>query len=67
MDCEFGLHVFLLIYLRTEEIDRSGVLIALEDVYELRVVSKFYCWNENDFCVGTTVYNLYEVFHKVHK
>ena len=65
---EFGLHLFLPIYSRTIVIDKSGVFTALqEDVYELGVMSKFYYWNENDFCIGTTVWDLYEVFHKVHK
>ena len=65
---EFGLRLFLLIYSRTIVIDRFSFFTALEeDFYELGVVSKFYYWNENDFCIGTTECNPYEVFHKVHK
>ena len=40
---EFGLRLFLLIYSRTTVIDRYGFFTALkEDVYELRVMSKFF-------------------------
>ena len=65
---EFGLRLFLPIYSRTIVIERCSVFKTVEeDVYELGVVSKFYHWNENDFCVSTMVCNLYDVFHKVHK
>ena len=65
---EFSLHLFLPIFSRTIVIDRYGVFTALEeDVYKLGVMSKFYHWNENDFCVSTAVCNLYEVFHRVYK
>ena len=65
---EFGLRLFLLIYSRTIVIDRYGIFTALEeDVYELGVMSKFYYWNENDFCISTVVCDLHEVFHRVHK
>ena len=53
---EFGLRLLLPIYSRTIVIDRYGIFTALEeDVYELGVMSKFYHWNEHDFCVSTTV------------
>ena len=56
----FGLR--LPIYSRTIVIDRYGVFTALEkDAYELGVMSKFYYWNENDFCVSTAVRGLHEV------
>ena len=65
---EFGLRLFLQICSRAIVIDRYGVFTTLEKVvYELGVMSKFYYWNENDFCVSTTVCNLHAVFHRVHK
>ena len=65
---EFGLRLFLPTYSKTIVIDRYDVFTELEeDVYELGVVSKLYYWNKNDFCFGTTLCDLYEVFHKVHK
>ena len=65
---EFSLCLFLPIYSRTIVIDRYGIFTALEeDVYKLGVKSKFYHWSENDFCVSTTVCDLHEVFHRVHK
>ena len=65
---EFGLRLFLPIYSRTIVIYRYGVFIALEeDVYQLGVMSKFYYWNEHDFCVSTVVCDLHEVFQRVHK
>ena len=49
-------------------IDRYSVFIALEeDVSDLGVMSKFYYWNESDFCVSTAVCDLHEDFHRVHK
>ena len=40
---EFGLRLFLSIYSRITVIYRYGVFTALEeDIYELRVMSKFY-------------------------
>ena len=64
---EFSLCLFLLICSRTIVIDRYGVFTAFkEDVYELGVMSKFYHWNEHDFCVSTTVCDLHEVFNRVH-
>ena len=60
--------LFLLIYSRTIVIDRYSIFTALEeDVYELRIMCKFYYWNEHDFCISTVVCNLHEVFHRVHK
>ena len=65
---ELGLHLFLTIYSRTIVIDRYSIFTVLvEDVYELGVMSKFYHWNENDFCVSTMVWDLHDVFHSVHK
>ena len=65
---EFGLCLFLLIYSRTIVTDRYGFFTVLEeDVSELGEMSKFYYWNENYLCVSTTVCNLHEVFHRVHK
>ena len=63
---EFGLCLFLLIFSRTIVIDRYGVFtVSEEGLYELGVLSKFYYWNENDFCVSTTVCDLHEIFHRV--
>ena len=65
---EFSLHLFLPIYSRTIVTDRYSVFTALEeDVCKLGVMSKFYYWNGNDFCISTMVCNLHEVFHRVHK
>ena len=65
---EFSFCLFLLICSRTTVIDSYRVFTALEeDVCKLGVVSKFYYWNENDFCVGTTVCDLHKFFHRVHK
>ena len=59
---EFGSHLFLPIYSRTIVIDRYSVFTALEeDDDELGVMSKFYYWNENNFCISTTVCDLHEV------
>ena len=64
----FGLHLFLLICSGIIVIGRYGIFTVLEeDVYELGVMSKFYYWNENDFCVSTAVCDLHEVFHRFHK
>ena len=63
---EFGLCLFLSICSRTIMIDRYGIFIALEEMsMNWVVMSKFYYWNENDFCISTAVCNLHEVFHKV--
>ena len=66
---EFGLCLFLPIYSNSTVVtDRYGVFTVLEeDVYELGVMSKFYYWNENEFCASTAVCDLHKVFHTVHK
>ena len=65
---EFSLRLFLLIYSRIIVIDKYGVFTALEkDVHKLGIKSKFYYWNENDFCKCTTICDLQEACHRVHK
>ena len=65
---EFGLCLFLPIYSRTIVIDRYSIFTLLEkDVCKLGVMSKFYYWNEIDFCISTAVCDLHEVFNRVHK
>ena len=59
-----SLRLLLPIYSRTMVIDRYSVFTALEeDVYKLGVMSKFYYWNENDFCQGALGQN-FEFFVK---